>query len=590
VTARARLALLALVSACLEVPTEEPPMCHTTADCDEGEICEEHVCWGNPPEGPFAAVVSPPSERSADLATREVLMLPIAGDGWIEDVHLDGAAAFKGRLVAQCDECVGRKLGATITITRPSVFAGGPGFRKVVAVEANDESFEIKVPATRDGDAKYTVTVVPDGRDAPGGGTGESLAQLVPPLQAQVAVPANVSSSEILALGGPGLHSISGSVVTSLPTGVGGYRVVALGRWQPDQPLTEVSTVDFTGVTGNFMIFLSRGLIGTVELVARPYDAQLLPELRLTGVSATQPSIDKVLALPAPNLGTRRVVEILVDHKETGGEIAPVAGATVTISSSFSPNMTASARLVAEATTDERGAAYLELLDMEEIRDHYKLSIRPQPNSKASALFAKDYALQSSMMQRLGTRIAITGMVLGADGTPVQDVSITARPSVRFLWNLEAGPQAFLGSIPTATVVTPETGEFVLFVDHAFTSGSGPQQVTVWGHYDLTFEPTKKARVPSWTRTDVELPRNDAQSTLALGPIHLPDAAYVRGHVFDDENARLEGAEVKLYRVQRNDALCLETRFEPQSCPIPPLLMGRAASEQDGVARLTLPR
>jgi hypothetical protein len=161
---------------------------------------------------------------------------------------------------------------------------------------------------------------------------------------------------------------------------------------------------------------------------------------------------------------------------------------------------------------------------------------------------------------------------------------------VRFLWSLEPGPQAFLGEVPAATAVTAPDGKFVLFVDHALPSGSGSQAATVWGHYDLSFEPTVKSLMPSWTRGDVELPRVASQSSLALGAVHLPDAAYVRGFVFDNENARVEGAEVKLFEVQLNPGLCLETRFEPQSCPIPPLLLGRAASAKDGVARLTLPR
>jgi len=65
----------------------------------------------------------------------------------------------------------------------------------------------------------------------------------------------------------------------------------------------------------------------------------------------------------------------------------------------------------------------------------------------------------------------------------------------------------------------------------------------------------------------------------------------VRGLVYDDQNVRVEGAEVRLYQLQLDQGLCELTRFEPQgSCPIPPLLLGRAASDGDGVARLTLPR
>lgn len=584
------LASLGLAPACLEVPDPDRPMCKTTADCDAGELCDEGVCWGNPPAGMFAAVVSPPSQRSADLVSREVLALPISGDGWIEAVHLEGAVSFKGRLQAQCDvmmPCEGRMLGATITVTRPSVFQGGPGFRKVVTVGADADTFEINVPATRPDDPMYTITVVPDGRDAPG--PGGSLAQLVPPLQTRIAIPASASGN-LLELGGPGLPRVTGSVTTAGGGPLAGYRVVALGRWEPEQAPTEVSTVDFTGADGAYAIALSRGLVGDVELVARPFNLPPRPELRLGGIPAPLGAINKVLAVPGSTTGAERLVEIIVDHKDTGGEIAPVSGARVRIAGSVATGANASVRFAAEGTTNDAGVVRLTLLDTEQLEESYRLSVIPPPSSKASALFAKPYAVQASTAQRLGTRIAITGAVHGADGHAMADVSVTARPSVRFLWNLEPGSQAFLGEIPTATVVTPDTGEFVLFVDHALTNGTGGQPSTVWGHYDLTFEPTKKARAPSWTRTGVELPRDAAQSTLALGPIGLPDAAYVRGHVFDNENAHVEGAEVKLYQVQIDGALCLETRFEPQSCPIPPLLLGRAASDPDGVARLTLPR
>jgi hypothetical protein len=580
-------ALLALLpAACLEVSDREPPMCKTTADCDAGEICEESVCWGNPPEGAIAAVVSPPSERSADLVSREVLMLPITSDGWLDNVRLDAAVSFKGRLQALCGaSCDGRMIGATITVTRPSVFLGGPGFRKVFTIE--DESFELKVPATQPGDPPFTITVVPAGRDAPGTGTSP-IAQQVPPLQIQQAIPAS-SSGNVLELGGLTLPRITGRLVTLGGTSLQSYRVVALGRWAEDQPPTEVSSVDFTSFDGEFEIKLSRGLAGPVELVARPFGAQLRPELHLSGLSGQLPVQDTVLTLPGSPSGELGA-DVVVDHKDTGGEIARVAGARVIIAASSTDAGGVTTRFSAEGVTTDEGVVRLKLLGMPALLANYRLTIIPPAGSKAAALFEKPYQVQGTTSQRLGTRIAITGSVYGTDGEPAEGVSVTAQPSVRFLWNLEPGPQAFLGEIPAATVTTSNSGEFVLFVDHTLPSGSSASSTPVWGSYDLSFEPTAKSRMASWTKTGVELPRDAAQSTAALGPIHLPDAAYVRGAVFDHENARIEGAEVKLYRVQPDTSPCRETRYEPPSCPIPPLLLGRATTDDDGIARLTLPR
>jgi len=584
----APLLLALLPAACLEVKDQAPPMCRVDSDCNTGagEICDEGVCWGNPPAGMFAAVVSPPSERP-DLVSREVLMLPIADNGWMDDIHLDTAVALKGRLQAVCGTaCDGRTLSATMTVTRPSIFNGGPGVREKVTVD--DGTFDLLLPVTRDGDDPYTVTVVPGDRDT--SGSGQSLAQLVPPLQVRIPVGKSITSSvlEVTAVGAP---RIQGNVVHGVPgnyVGLAGYRVVALGRWAADQPMTEVSTVDFTSIDGYFSILLSRGLVGFVEIVARPTGSTLRPELHLGSVPADKDASGKLLALPSVSTGDEIPVSLLVDYKRDNGEIAPVGGARVMLTSSSGELSTTSARFSTEGITGDDGVVHLRLLDLLQLRSGYRLSIIPPPGSTASALFEKPY-VWGATQQRLGTRIAITGTVLGADGQPMKDVSVTARPSVRFLWSLEPGPQEFLGAIPTATMVTKENGVFVLFVDHALSNTTG-QATTVWGHYDLTFEPTLKARAPSWSQNDLELPRDDTQATAALGEVRLPDAAYVRGAVFDDANARVEGAEVRLFLVQTDEGVCQDTRFEPVSCPIPPLLMGRAASEKDGLARLILPR
>lgn len=583
--AAAAAALLAPLAACLEVSDREPPMCKTTADCDAGEVCEENVCWGNPPAGAFAAVISPPSER-ADLVSREVVMLPIAGDGWLDDVHLDTAVSFKGRLQAQCELaalCDASSIGATLAITRPSVFPGGPGFRKVVTIA--DGTFELTVPASRSDEAPFTVTVVPTGRELQG--TAPSLAQLVPPAQVRLAISANLTDY-VIGLGELGAPRISGYLKTSTGDGLASYRVVALGRWAADQAPTEVSSVGFTSGTGFYEIRLARGLVGDVELVARPLDNPLRPELHLAGVEATRDSAHD-LKLPAPSAGDAVDVEVVLDHKETGGEIAPVGGARVMIAGSYlDPATGTSTRFSAEGTSSDAGAVHLKLLTLPQLAGTYRLSVIPPASSKAAALFGKPYAVRPVTSQRLGARLAITGKVLRDDGEELRDVQVTARPSVRFLWSLGPEAQAFLGAIPAATVVTPDSGEFVLFVDHALDAGGSA--APVWGRYDLSFEPAAKARAPSWTWPNVVLPTDDTQGRLALEDVRLPDAAFVRGNVYDDANARVEDAEVKIYRVQADPALCQEAPFAPPSCPIPPLLLGRGVSDDDGVARLTLPR
>ncbi|HWU85885.1 MAG TPA: hypothetical protein VN253_01340 [Kofleriaceae bacterium] len=580
--------VLAGAAACLEVHNPDPIECKVTADCQAGEVCEEHICWGNPPAGALAALVSPPSERSGELVSREVLALPISDDGWLDDLRLEDAVSYKGHLQTLCTPplvCDERGLGASIIVTRRSAFKGGPGFRKVVTVAPGDEVFDIGVPATKEGEPNYIVTVIPDGRDAPGSGT--SIAQLVPPLRTELAVPAS-SSGNILELGGLDLPRIAGAITGGTGDALANYRVVALGRWDPKEPATEVSTVDFTGSTGGYEITLARGLVGTVELVARPSGMQLRPELHLGSIPADRDSLNKLLALPSP-IGTELPVEVVLDHKEASGEIARVAGARVAITGTAATGTNASARVIAEGITDASGAVRLKLLDGMAFTSSYKLSVIPAASSPAAALFEKAFTPQPLTVQRLGTRISLVGKVVDADGHDLRDVLVTARPSVRFLWSLEPGPQAFLGAIPAATTTTSNIGEFVVFVDHAFTNVVS-QAGTIWGHYDLTFEPAGKSIAPNWTQPDIELPRDAAVDTLPVGIIQRPDGAHVRGVVFDSAGARLQGAEVKLFRVQTDLTVCSEVRFEPQDCPIPALLMGRGASDGNGVVRLSVPR
>lgn len=586
-SARGRLLLASLAfgaGACLEVKTGEPPMCKVDADCDAGEICAENICWGNPPARPLAAVVSPPSERTADLVSRELPALSITSDGWLDDTHLDAAVAFKGRLQCSGVACTGR---ATITVTRPSVIPGGPGFRR--SFDVDDGSFELTVPATQPGDEPFTITVLPIDREEPG--AGASLAGTVPPLQVQRDIRGSLANN-LLELGGAGQPRVTGVLTTSSNTPLQGYRVVALGRWAEGQPASEVSTVDFTGVDGKFALRLSRGLVGSVELVARPYLPALRPELRLGSISATTDSLDRTLALPSPDTGVVTPVRITVDHLAAGGEIAPVAGARVIIAGIYGIDPNNSTRFTAEAYTSDNGVAELKLLDTPHLRPSYRLSIIPPALSKAAAVYAKPFdLLQPALAQRLGTRIAISGEVLAADGQPVKDVSVTARPSVRFLWSVDPAAQAFLGEIPPATAVTLENGKFVLFVDHALPLMAAGLASTVWGEYDLAFEPpATRSRVPSWTKPDVELPRDSAQDALVLAPLHLPEDAHVRGVILDDGNARVEGAEIRVYEVPTDRRVCDQVRFAPPDCPIPPLLVGRATSLEDGIVRLTLPR
>jgi hypothetical protein len=92
--------------------------------------------------------------------------------------------------------------------------------------------------------------------------------------------------------------------------------------------------------------------------------------------------------------------------------------------------------------------------------------------------------------KQLKSRISIRGIVR-IDGESVKDMSVTARPSLKFLWSLDPVAQAFLASIPPPTSLTPASGDFVLWVD--------PALLGTPGFYDLTFEAAEGSNAPTFT-------------------------------------------------------------------------------------------
>ncbi len=584
-----RLAFLALALAtgCLSVPDGPASECSSSSDCDRatGEVCEEGTCWGNPPSGVFAAVISPPSDRK-DLVPKELTQVVITEAGWLNDLQLEVPVMVSGRIEAVCAPpllCDRTSLGATITVTRSSQFHGGPGFKTVVSSEsgAPGSSFEVSLPRTNENDAHYTLTVIPDGRGAEPFVGPPTPAQLVPPLRLDLAVGSTITAKTIT-LGALDLPSIDGTVVSSAGVGLAQYRVAALGHWELGAPMTEVSTVDYTGSDGKFRVLLSKDLVGPVELVARPYGDTLAPTLHLGGLASTG-TLSRTLTQPQPQaVGAKANFSVkIMGVIDGGGGVVPVSGARVKVEGLLAPVQMggATATFLAEATTDDTGIAKLDVLDGA-IKDSYKLDVVPPASSSVGVMFAHPMTSLAPMSIILTSRIPIRGHVVDIHGDPLKDVSVTARPSLRFIWSLDDAAQSFLSAIPVATTVT-STGAFVLWVD--------PTVAGTWGHYDLVFEPAFKSRAPTWVEPDIEIPRTDVDSVL-LPEVRLPDAAFVHGMVSDGYGAPILESEVKIFRLDTSLALCSEVSHAPASCPIPAVLQGRGASDDNGLVRLTLPR
>ena len=590
---RAALAALLLAS-CLDVPEGPAPECRATTECDSanGEVCEEGVCWGNPPEGMFAAVVVPPSDRK-DLVPKEIRELQITESGWIAGLALERPITVSGAVEATCPGtgACDRAIEATITVTRASHFAGGPGFKTVIetTVSTDGATYELRVPPPR-ADATdeerrelpYTVTVVPKGR-GDSEPTSPTAAMRVPPMWFQIAP--TEDTTRAIQLGGTALGAIDGQVLSSAFAGLAKYRVVALGRWEPGGPLTEVSTVAYTQADGKFTLYLSDGLAEDVEVVARPYGGGIQPTLRMAGVSkdgATQ------LALVEPiGLGGTEDIGLELRGKNGDGEIGPVRGATVRLSAQVgapTPGATR-ATVTFERTTDDSGRVKVPVLGGSAINDAYVLDVIPPASAAVGAITSVPLGPMTSRQTiLLPPRVAIRGTVVGAWGEPLENVPVTARPALEFLWSLEGSAQTFLSSIPVATTSTTSRGEFVLWVD--------PLVASVGGLYDVVIEPptTNKypLRAPTHVVTDIAIPDRSGPPLLE---IVLPDAAFVHGQVTDPSNKNVEGAEVKVFKIIPSlTSICTSVPHAPSTCPVPASLQGRGASDLGGVVRVTLPR
>jgi hypothetical protein len=240
--------------------------------------------------------------------------------------------------------------------------------------------------------------------------------------------------------------------------------------------------------------------------------------------------------------------------------------------------------LSTEAITADDGIANVTLLDDPRF-DNYTLSVVPPASSTFGMVYAQPLDIHASdLTVQLDTRFALRGVVVDTTGTPISNVSVTARPSLRFTWSVDDPGQQFLAEIPAATAVTPDDGSFIVWVD--------PILNNAWASYDLTCEPPMGSPAPSWTRPeiDIETPAAVGLKSLSLDNLVIPDAAHIHGRIADSSGDSVLGGELRIFQVTTDLQLCGEVAHPPASCTIPALLVGHGTSDDGGVARLSLPR
>ncbi|HEY4182815.1 MAG TPA: hypothetical protein VGM90_38565 [Kofleriaceae bacterium] len=594
-------AALAAVSAtaCLQVPDAPKHECDSTADCDgaHGEVCESGTCWGNPPTEQFEYVVSPPAEH-AELVPMELGSLEIGDDGRLQLIQLEQPVSLSGQLAVNCVPpmpCSVSRLQATVTVSRDSLFEGGPGFKAVADTTMTNDgaAFSVKVPPFSAGTG-FTITIVPQPRTE---NDETSLAQVVPPLHQMVSSIADAQKA--VTLGAIDLEHMEGTLLASSGSGLAGYRVVAMGHWAESTSPVEVSTVAFTGSDGAFRLFLSpdvtRPVIGSpsatvgvvTEIVAAPTDPMsVAPTLHLAiAPAATAIAGQTTLSQPA-NLGSAQPRTIHITGRDSGGNEKDIIGARVRVSATVATPEGGTAVFVSEANTDDSGMAMLSLLDGA-IAQHYMLDVAPPASATVGAIYAQPYALDGDSKVQLPARVRLRGHAVDSSGEKLSGVAVTARPSYRFAWNLDPDAQTFLSNVPVSTAVTNDAGEYVVWVD--------PVIADVTGTYDLAFDPAQssgvRVRAASYVQTDVAIGLSTANDSITVDDATFPSAAFVHGEVVDPVGNQVEGAEIKVFQLRTDlAAICSSSQHAPSPCPVQGRQVGRGVANSNGTVELTLPR
>jgi hypothetical protein len=572
------------IAGCISLPPITQPMCETNADCDtaNGEICGEGVCWGDPPEGMYAVRIGPPPDRD-DLVPTEITAVEIHDNGWIQTpLVLETALVVSGTVSldcpagANCPEPLAG-LAAQVTISRPARIRGGPAFIASATTTAESPAFAIKIPRGLPGE-EYFVTASPI-RDP----MRPQLDRVAP--GRLVIFPTDTPPPLDLRLGAE-LNLVTGVVTDAGGVGIRDARVVVRGRWEATGPEVELSSIGTTDQAGRFDVFLPSSPIDpAARLVVTPHTVYgevqptLIHELTVTG----DPVITVTGSLVMPDYPEPQLVTIPIRGTSTEGDYEPIAGAQVTLVGEelierFPPTLPpVVARIEATGTTDPQGNVQLFLIPSSEDLA-YQLHVKPPPASGAAqyagvygAAINVDAGSSTLAEVYVANQVAIRGQLLGFhDGQPAEGMVVTATANRGFAGTLVEDLQRELAEAVPTSETTNSDGSFAIFVD--------PEIAGVPVVYDVRFEPSANTLLPIWQPDPIEI---DPVSGYDLGTRTLPAAAYVRGDIKDADEARIGGADVRLYTIPALIVAC-------DTCPDAAVLRAHATSGLSGVVHLVL--
>ncbi|GAB4525042.1 MAG: hypothetical protein Tsb0020_43110 [Haliangiales bacterium] len=624
--ARAAALLIASVLSigCIERPAPVAgmaPGCFDDLDCDTGagEICMAGTCLGNPPPQRYAALLLPPEGRT-QLVSTELPDLDIPADGQLGALSFAAPLELSGRVVMACpadagpDTCEpGTSIAAHIHVRRPARIAGRPAFTTTATsepgVEASGQSFTLSLPPTAP-DVPYEVTVLPIVANSvtPGGDSADALA---PPLRLQLDAESAVTTGLIApwVLGDPDtLRTITGEVTDAIGAPIAGLRVFAIDHGVPMELAARSSSVGTTDDTGRFTLRVpydaaseGDGEAGTLEhaidLVIQPLDAGAAPTLRVVELTLPEPTAEAtdVGAFEMPSYGQPVTFTIPVVGIDSGGDQTPVGNAEVILETRLTTSDEHTEAIFSVSTyTDERGNATLSLIPGSQvINRRYTARITPPVDDDHASI--EGYLIDVGATEggflapvRLERRIAITGTLYLADGTPAAGSSLSVTPTVGFRWGLAPSTRTLIDSLSRPQTLSDQAGQFLLFVD--------PLLLGAAAVYDLEANPAD-ARQPRWTWPSIDPTMGTSEfGTVELGDLYMPEVSYARATVLDASGAPVAGATVRLYALADDQSLCDTAEWpgdddgDPDApCQVPASYRGSFASASDGTVTLPLP-
>jgi hypothetical protein len=582
-------------------------MCEIQEDCDTaaGEVCDEGVCWGNPPASTrLAAVLIPPEDRP-DLAAREIPELMIEPDGMTRGLELGPSVRVSGRVVLACGGFDDLPCGpdasipARIQITRPSAIPGGPRFSRTISarggVAAGEEAFTMRLPPVGDGEQPYEVTIRP-GEPEGDADTERALEMAAPPLRTLLA-PARDEKEILWVLGEPSQHvQLAGVIVDAAGRGIAERRVYTVGRWPGGAEGERISTTATTDALGAFRLLVPAEVEGPVSLVSRPPPGEVAPRITLRGIEL--PELDPSVELdPSDSLDLGELVmpsypaparfAVPIDGNDSGGGKVPVEGAKVTMETLLPSEPGIEATFSATATTDESGIAELMLIPAGEKNRPYETRITTASGSQHASSHILEIAVGPGAREStsflaaitLPRRILVDGEIRDAAGIPVEAAQIEAQISPRLSWTLDATGRALVAEHRSPNATTDESGRFVLWLD--------PMIADRQAIYDLAVVPPARMRVPRWSIDGLDVGPDSAG--VALGVVDLPPGSHARGMV-TASGEPVPGAELWLYEIDVDSDLC-DAAHAPggEACVAPARLRGLWRTSDSGSVWLVLP-